>query len=95
LQQVIDKETNGQDENTSDQQQTNDVLPSLPPEKTALFQRRFEEGYDLPDDEYMKWLCETHPESMVNQTAPTVNIITLDKTNNSGQIPPEKLILFQ
>ena len=91
LQQVNDKETKGQDDNASDQQQTN-VVPS---EKAALFQRRFEEGYDLPDDEYMKWLCETHPESVMNQTAPTVNNITLDKTSNSGQIPSEKLILFQ
>jgi len=40
-------------------------------------------------------VCETHPESMMNQTAPTVNCVTLDKTNNSGQIPFEKLILFQ
>ena len=30
-------------------------------EKIALFQRRFEEGYDLPDAEYLQWLHETHP----------------------------------
>jgi len=33
---VNDKETNGQDDNASDRQQTNDVPSSLPPEKTAL-----------------------------------------------------------
>ena len=22
----------------------------------------YKEGYDLPDEEYMKWLCENHPE---------------------------------
>ena len=32
-------------------------------EKSLLFQRRFEEGYDLPDEEYMEWLHENHPES--------------------------------
>ena len=43
-------------------QQCNDTQSSISPEKAALFQRRFEEGYDLPDDEYVKWLHETHPE---------------------------------
>ena len=35
----------------------------MSPEKSLLFQRRFEEGYDLPDEEYMEWLHENHPES--------------------------------
>ena len=30
-------------------------------EKITLFQRRFEEGYDLPNVEYLQWLHETHP----------------------------------
>ena len=33
--------------------------------KEALFQRRYEEGYDIPDDEYMKWLRDNHPEDAV------------------------------
>ena len=28
------------------------------PEKLALFQRRYEEGYDLPDKEYVDWLYQ-------------------------------------
>ena len=32
-------------------------------EKIALFQRRCEEGYDLPDEEYIQWLHETHPDA--------------------------------
>ena len=33
-------------------------------EKLILFNQRFEEGYDLPDEEYTKWLQENHPESI-------------------------------
>ena len=29
-----------------------------------MFQRRLEEGYDLPDAEYMRWLRIHHPESL-------------------------------
>ena len=31
-------------------------------EKLSLFQRRYKEGYDLPDKEYMDWLCQYHPD---------------------------------
>ena len=31
--------------------------------KIALFQRRYEEGYDLPDEDYIQWLHETHPDA--------------------------------
>lgn len=31
-------------------------------EKSLLFQQRFEEGYDLPDEEYKECLHENHPE---------------------------------
>ena len=30
---------------------------TLPPEKLALFQRRLQEGYDLPDSEYDAWVA--------------------------------------
>ena len=33
-----------------------------PAEKIALFKRRFEEGFDLPDEEYMQWLRQNHPD---------------------------------
>ena len=29
-------------------------------EKVALFECRYEEGYDLPDEEYLRWLHDTH-----------------------------------
>ena len=52
--QQVNKDANSQSDDTSDLQQLNDTQLSISPEKAALFQRRFEEGYDLPDDEYMK-----------------------------------------
>ena len=38
---------------------------AISPEKEALFQRRYKEGYDIPDDEYIKWLRDNHPEDAV------------------------------
>ena len=32
--------------------------------QNQLFQTRFEEGYDLPDPEYLDWLRVYHPESL-------------------------------
>ena len=39
------------------------VVSELPIEKIALFQRRYEEGYDLSDEDYIQWLHETHPDA--------------------------------
>jgi len=36
---------------------------SLSLDKLALFQRRFREGYDLFNEEFMTWLKENHPET--------------------------------
>ena len=36
---------------------------ALAPEKQALFERRFEEGYDLYDAEYDQWLLVCHTEA--------------------------------
>ena len=33
-------------------------------EEMARFQRRFEEGYDIPDEQYQKWVTMYHPESV-------------------------------
>ena len=37
------------------------ICEQWPAEKLALFQRRYEEGYNIPDEEYMQWLDKTHP----------------------------------
>lgn len=36
--------------------------PTFSPEKEELYQRRFEEGYDLFDEDYERWLHNSHPE---------------------------------
>ena len=45
-------------------------------EKLSLYQRRFEEGYDLPDEEYITWLKINHPESFAEQS---------NDNNNNGE----------
>ena len=37
------------------------ICEQWPAEKIALFQWRYDKGYDLPDEEYMQWLDKTHP----------------------------------
>jgi hypothetical protein len=41
----------------------------FPPEKEELFEHRFEEGYDLYDDEYTSWLRIHHPDALPNQAS--------------------------
>ena len=51
---------------------TGDGQSTVPPEiKAAIFQRRYKEGYDVPDDEYMEWLMENHPDPVTDQAAHT------------------------
>lgn len=38
--------------------------PTFSPEKEELYHRRFEEGYDLFDEEYEHWLRINHPEAL-------------------------------
>ena len=91
----MNKNANSQGDNTSDLQQPNNTQFSISLEKAAFFQRRFEEGYDLPDDEYMKWLHHTHPESTLTQTASATETDILNQTDSGAQISPEKSLPFQ
>ena len=59
---------------------------SLSSEKVARFKCRFEEVYDLPDNEYMKWLRHAHPESVLNQTASAIQRDTLNHTGGNTQL---------
>ena len=44
-----------------------EVQPMLfSPEKEILFQKRFEEGYDVQDEEYITWVRINHPERCVS-----------------------------
>ena len=71
-------------------QQLNDAQFSISPEKTAPFQWRFEEGYNLPDDEWIKWLHHAHPDSSLNQTASATKNDILNQTDGGAPILPEK-----
>ena len=65
-----------------------------PPEKAALFQRRYEEGYDVPDDEYMKWVRENHPESVPDQATYSHDCNDLANQGNSDGLSLYQTIRF-
>ena len=46
------QEVNKRGDKSKSTDQVCDRKSTLPPEKAPLFQRRYEEGYDVPDDEY-------------------------------------------
>ena len=54
-------EVESRDENSGRENQQPSV--NLSPDKLVLFQRRLSEGYNIPNEEYMKWLKENHPET--------------------------------
>ena len=43
--------------------------PSFLPEKAALYQQRFEEGYDVNDPEYTFWLRVNHPDALPEESS--------------------------
>ena len=92
---IMNQTASAIENDTSNMQQCNDTQSIISPEKAALFQHRFEEGYDLPDDEYVKWLHETHPESIMSQTASAINNDTLGYANRGTQITHENFLLYE
>ena len=54
-------------------QHSNVVNPAVlfTPEEMARFEHRYEEGYDIPDERYQKWLSLYHPDSLTCER-PTV-----------------------
>ena len=57
------------------------------PEKLALFQQRYEEGYDLPDKEYMDWLHEYHPDGVLDHTTTYKESSSNDYASQMGKCP--------
>ena len=47
-------------------------------EQEACFATRYEEGYDLYDDDYASWLAINHPEAVANLRC-DLNTLTSDK----------------
>ena len=82
-----DKDNNDDDEDqqsgdagseTQHSRATNEkeICEQWPPEKIALFQWRYDEGYDLPDEEYMQWSDKTHPNA--GNTIGNNNLLLMD-----------------
>ena len=44
-------------------------------EQNQLFQTRFEEGYDVPDPDYLEWLCLHPPDSLPEDPLPVTDKI--------------------
>lgn len=72
----------------SDSSCTSEKSPSLSssiefsPRKQLLFQKRFEEGYDLPDPEYQKWLKANHSDN--DSTCSKITHVSDHKTNKAS-----------
>ena len=81
-----------QNDGSSNLEQLDDGQSSLSSQKATLFERRFEEGYDLPDDEYMKWLRHAHPESVINKTGPAIQRDTLNHTGDDALLISEEFL---
>ena len=90
--QQVNEGANSQNDSASNLEQLDDAQSSLSSEKAALFECRFEEGYGLPDDEYMKWLHHAHPESVINKTDPTIQRDTLNHTGDDALLISEKFL---
>jgi len=70
-------------------QHTDVPLPDSPPftsEEKALYERRFQEGYDIPDPSYLAWLKITHPAAVVS--APTSEA-ALSVSGSQGELLSE------
>ncbi len=56
----------------------------FPPEKLELFERRYKEGYDIPDAEYEAWLTMAHPQAGMTSIADTFqDVPTLNPVSES------------
>ena len=94
------QKVNERDDKSKYNNQVCDGKSTIPPEKAALLQQRYGEGYDIPDDEYMQWLRKNHPEFVTDQAAHSHNCSDLVSQSNSdgqtdNQITPEKVALFK
>ena len=66
---------------------------SFPPEKVELFQRRYEEGYDIPDAEYEAWLKIAHPEAGITNVAGMFqDVATLNPVGESNNESDDEIL---
>jgi len=60
---------------------------SISSEILLLYQRTLEEGYDLPDQEYMEWLSANHPETFANKSSGNDGIGSVALSDLFGDVP--------
>ena len=71
----VDCNPSGNDTSSKSTKATEDDPPEFTTEQQQLFQRRYEEGYNLTiDPEYVKWLKFHHPESCLPCDSSEVNM---------------------
>jgi len=59
-------------------------VSSFSPEQEALFRRRYEEKFDLPDPEYQKWLAINQPEDVKSSGSMVTHISGSRSVQSSG-----------
>ena len=69
--------------------------PLFSPEQKAMYQRRYEERYDISDPSYIAWLKIYHPEAEVSGTSSidTSSLSSGKQGSNSSNILSEVLVL--
>ena len=68
--------------------------PLFSPEQEAMYQRRYEERYDISDPSYIAWLKIYHPEAEVSGTSSIDTSLSSGKQgSNSSDILSELLVL--
>ena len=70
-------------------QSSTDLSSILTEEQMKLFEKRFEEGYDLQDEEYSAWVRIYHPE----KTSPSPSVVRSGSTKSNLDVVKEILTL--
>ena len=75
----------------------NPGTPLFSPEQETLYQRRYEEQYDIMDAGYVAWLKIYHPEAAVSATSidTSSSLSSGKKSSNSSDVLSEVLVLPQ
>ena len=70
-------------------QSSTDLSSIFTEEQMKLFEKRFEEGYDLQDEEYSAWVRIYHPE----KTSPSPSVVSSGSTKSNLDVVKEILTL--
>ena len=73
-----------QTENHSNVADSPDSSPIFSPELESLFRKRYEEGYNVYDPEYIAWVKVNHPEMNLSTTSDNVSDTSSEKKSQSS-----------